>query len=373
MSDKGAQEVAWVGRRLLQDWVAALVSGGMKAAATQAFTKAIADGLSQEEAKEVARKVRENWTTSPESILEPPDKLKPCGSCSRSLSRTSFSDKQWVNKKFRGEGRRCNSCLTGNALAFDPAFMATTVAAIASHVGNTAFPNDWAHAWQHVEDEMKQADANKVVQKDPNGIVHKDWYRGPTHQGRVLAELIRQLDDRGAPKAEKAAHRALAEQCWAVLSGRPVALPTQRSAPRAKPAVEAGWTGGAGLLATTDTGRGKAGRGVKALAAAELAAAVTQHFPLLSLGPDIATEAVFLPCREASGGETAVEGALAAIRAAGGAFAHVHRVWAVRETASTPTEAALTGHRMLEHALRDHPDATFAIRCKIDADVLDRP
>ena len=43
------------------------------------------------------------------------------------------------------------------------------------------------------------------------------------------------------------------------------------------------------------------------------------------------------------------------------------------ELSSTPTEAALTGHRMLEHALRDHPDATFAIRCKIDADVLDRP
>ena len=317
----------------------------MRAAANLAFANAVADGLS-----------------SPATMTEPAA-VKVCGSCRRSLPRTSFSDKQWLNKKFRGEGRRCGSCLSG--IQIDPSLMASTVASISAAQGSKSFLADWTVAWQQVQDDALLAHANDAVHQDANEDEHSSRSRGPTQQGRLLAVLIRNLDARGASKAEKAAHRALAEECWAALSGRPQLSPTARTVPRASPGVHAGWMGGAGLLANTDTGRGKAGRGSKALAAVELAAAVMRHVPTLGLGPDIADDLIFLPCHApAADGGLAVERALSSIHAAGGAFAHAHRAWAVCETATTATHAVLAGRRLLKRALDASPGATFAIRCE---------
>ena len=356
----------------------------MKAAATLAYANAVAEGRSQEVAKDMARKVRESWTTSPATVTEhvKGEHFKACGSCHRSLPRTSFSDKQWVNKKFRGEGRRCSSCLVGVDL--DPVLMASTVASIASR--SESFLADWTEAWRQVQDEMPQTHAKAVVLQDAYGVQYTSSSRSPPHPGRLLAALIRNLDRRGASKAEKVAHRALAEEYWAALTGRPQLAPATHAMPRANPGVDAsraakgGWMGGAGLLATADTGRGKAGRGGKILAAAELAAAVMQHFPALGLGPDIATDLIFLPCHVPCGGglpgredvpassdggaALAVQNALSAIHAAGCSFAHVHRAWAVCETAATATQAVLAGRRLLTRAMQAQPDATFAIRCE---------
>ena len=321
----------------------------MKAAATLAYNTAIADGCSQEDAKAMARKVRESWTISTAAVTPVQEAFKACVSCRRSLPRTAFSGKQWLNKKFRGESRRCSSCLLPAGVDTNPNLMASVVAGIALRGGIESFSADWTEAWQQVLDEAPQASGAEE----------------PRRQGRHLALLIRNLDSRGASKAEKTAARALAEECWTALGGRSQLAQRARPAPRTSPAVDAGWAGGAGLLATTDTGRGKAGRGGKALAAAELAAAVTAHAPTLGLGADIATDLIFLPCKVPGGdGALAVERALSAIRAASAAFAHVHRCWAVCETATTATDAALAGRKLLARALQARPDATFAIRCE---------
>ena len=270
-----------------------------------------------------------------ESGAEP---TKGCGACRQVLPRASYTDAQWANKKFRGEGRRCNACSSSNAMSCAAADTHATVVAAALRVGGpvgATFPDAWAVAWENVLRAVLKVDL-----------------------GRLTAVLMRNLSACGTSKAEKVAHRALAEECWSLLCGRPIRAPSARAAPRSTP-VGAGWQGGPGLLSLP---LGKAGRGGKDLASEELIAAVTRHCPALCLGPDIATElAVFLPCRNPCPEPRALDEALATIRAHE-TFSRVHRVWAVHETASTAAEAAIAGRRLLSSALQALPGATFAIR-----------
>ena len=317
--------------------------------------------------------------------------LKTCGRCLQELPQSAFLPKQWTNSSWKGTARRCNDCIgngyrathdgycaTKAGISREPAEVTATVAAAAGRVGGAvgaAFPEAWAAACTEVQ---------------------------ASDLGRLSAVLIRNLSAAGASKAEKIAHRALAEECWLALGGRPPRAPPT-SKVRAQQANGAGgsageWTGGAGLLATTEAARGR-----KALAAAELAAAVAEHYPSLRLGPDVASmpALVFLPCATASYGAAScaapcaapglapgvtagasihggpgatpgadgadVEAALAAVHAAAVSFSSAHRVWAVHQTAATVDETARLGARLLSTALAVHPKregATFAIRCE---------
>ena len=283
--------------------------------------------------------------------------LKPCGRCLEHLPQSAFSPKQWTNSSWRGTARRCLDCIgngyrathdgyhaTKAGISLEPAEVAAAVAAASTREGGTvgaAFPAAWAAACEEV---------------------------AASDLGRLCAVLCRNLTAAGASKAEKIAHRALAEECWLALGGRsPRAAPAKTAAARRAAAggvggVEGEWTGGAGLLATTEAARGR-----KALAASELVAAVAEHYPSLCLGADVASmpSLVFLPTSRESAGD--VEAALAAIRAAAVSFTSVHRVWAIRETAITADETARAGSRLLSGALEAHPckeGATFAIRCE---------
>ena len=282
---------------------------------------------------------------------------KPCGACCRELPRHAFLPKQWTKKQWRGcrPPRRCNDCLEHGAnagLFCDQAASDGVAANAASRVGGQigeTFPAVWSAACQEVQ---------------------------PLHLGRLCAAMFRTLDGLGASKAAKSAHRALAEECWASLSGIPAPAASGRTTTASRPGASAGgWSGGAGLLATCDGAKGR-----KALAAAELAAAVAEHAPSLCLGADIASvrTVVYLPCVKSDGiceggaeveaeseAAAAIETAHAAIRGEGVVFAHVHRLWAVRKTARTYEEAVTSGTQLLARALGQASlsDASFAIRC----------
>jgi hypothetical protein len=230
--------------------------------------------------------------------------VKTCCGCGQSLPRDAFSLKQWSNAGSRPP-RRCTACIGSGSsagLLVEPADVAAAVAATSERAGGAvgaAFPAAWAEAHAEVQQ---------------------------VNLGAICAAMMRNLGEAGASKEEKAAHRALLQEAWRALGGQSAREPRAR-APAAVDA--AAWAGVAGLLASTDGARGR-----KPLAATELAAAVRQHHPALALGADVASvpSLVFLPCADRGpGGAVAAEAALAAIRARADPFAHVHRLWAVRE------------------------------------------
>ena len=144
-----------------------------------------------------------------ESGAEP---TKGCGACRQVLPRASYTDAQWANKKFRGEGRRCNACSSSNAMSCAAADTHATVVAAALRVGGpvgATFPDAWAVAWENVLRAVLKVDL-----------------------GRLTAVLMRNLSACGTSKAEKVAHRALAEECWSLLCGRPIRAPSARPTPR---------------------------------------------------------------------------------------------------------------------------------------------
>ena len=243
--------------------------------------------------------------------------------------------------------RRCNECLARGSQA-GVACSERELASIASNVAarsgrgsvGASFPERWSRACSEVR---------------------------PLHLGRLCAVLMRDLQAHGATRDDKAQVTKLATECWSVVTGVPAPSPTLR--PTSKSA--GGPIGGPGLLATTERARGR-----KALAIAELVAAMAAHAPALRLGEDLACvqTLLFLPCQpdEQLDGEVevalwaALEAALAAVRSAGVVFAHVHRVWAVRAMVRSAAEAATAGVRLLNSALNGAPSAataTFAIRC----------
>ena len=278
---------------------------------------------------------------------------KLCGGCHRLLPRSSYIPRQWTNSSWHGSARRCNSCTAAGSYAgliCDPADIARTVSAAAIRMGGSAgaeFPAHWERACKASASEGTEAK--------------------PLHLGRLCAVLSHNLDAQGASKEDKRAYRALAEDCWLALSGAsPKALASSKAAGQ-RPALSV--EGVAGLLATCDKAKGR-----KALAAAELAAAVRIHAPFtVPLGEDVASvqNLVFLPYIQsfqgsgeggaavepegrtegAVSGARAVEAALGAIQGVGFAFAHVHRVWAVQHVALSPAHSVATGRQILSGAL----------------------